>query len=74
VAANVAQAFDELYYLERAARNQVLAMSTGRPLAIVPDDIAELACAQWAEYPEVAKLHFDELRAILDEEEPEYVR
>ena len=28
----VAAAFDDLYYLERACRNQVLAMSTGRPL------------------------------------------
>jgi len=34
----VALAFDDLYYLERACRQQVLAMSTGRPLAVLPDD------------------------------------
>ena len=28
----VAQAYDDLYYLERAAMVQVLAMQTGRPL------------------------------------------
>ena len=28
----VAQAYDELYYLERAAMVQVLAMQTGKPL------------------------------------------
>ena len=33
---SVAEAFDDLYYLERAARQQVLAMSTGRPLKLMP--------------------------------------
>jgi ribulose-5-phosphate 4-epimerase/fuculose-1-phosphate aldolase len=74
VGATVAEAFDELYYLERAAELQVLALSTGRPLSIVPDEVAALACRQWAEYPEVAELHFRALREILDEEAPEYAR
>ena len=38
-AASVAMAFDDLYYLERACRQQVLAMSTGRELRIIPDDV-----------------------------------
>ena len=36
----VAQAFDELYYLEKAAALQILALSTGRPLAVIPDAVA----------------------------------
>jgi ribulose-5-phosphate 4-epimerase/fuculose-1-phosphate aldolase len=40
VAPSVAQAFDELHYLEKAARLQVLALSTGRPLALVPEPLA----------------------------------
>jgi ribulose-5-phosphate 4-epimerase/fuculose-1-phosphate aldolase len=72
VGETVAQAFDELYYLERAAQLQVLALSTGRPLSLVPDDVAALACRQWLEYPDVAEYHFDELRSILDDTEPEY--
>ena len=38
-APSVALAFDELYYLERACRQQVLAMSTGLPLKIIPDEM-----------------------------------
>ena len=68
----VAEAFDELYYLERAAQLQVLALSTGRELSIVPDRVAELACMQWKNYPEGCRLHFDALLEILDEESPEY--
>ena len=41
----VARAFDELYYLERAAELQVLALSTGRRLAVIDDETAQLACA-----------------------------
>jgi ribulose-5-phosphate 4-epimerase/fuculose-1-phosphate aldolase len=68
----VAQAFDELYYLERAAEVQVLALSTGQRLAVIDDETAELACRQWATYPDVAEQHFAALREILDEESPEY--
>ena len=70
----VAEAFDELYYLERAAQVQVYALSTGRPLALIPDDVAAITCKQWLHYPEVADLHFAEIRRILDEREPDYAR
>jgi ribulose-5-phosphate 4-epimerase/fuculose-1-phosphate aldolase len=33
---SIAVAFDDLYFLERACRQQVLAMSTGRPLKLIP--------------------------------------
>jgi len=74
VGETVAQAFDELYYLERASQLQVLALSTGRPLQLVPDEVAALACTQWREYPEFADLHLSALMEILDDEEPEYRR
>lgn len=73
VAPTVAQAFDELYYLEKAAALQVLALSTGRPLALIPDAVAALACAQWNDYPtRFSELHFHQLKLILDQEEPDY--
>ena len=68
----VADAFDKLYYLEKASQLQVLALSTGRELTIIPDDVAELAGKQWLSYPGVGELHFKELRAILNLEDPEY--
>ena len=72
VGRSVAEAFDELYYLEKASQLQVLALSTGRPVALVDDRTAALACQQWLDYPDVAKVHFDELRRILDAETPDY--
>jgi ribulose-5-phosphate 4-epimerase/fuculose-1-phosphate aldolase len=68
----VADAFDELYYLERVAQLHVYALSTGRPLSVIPDDIAALTCRQWLDYPEGAELHFRALLEILDEESPDY--
>jgi ribulose-5-phosphate 4-epimerase/fuculose-1-phosphate aldolase len=72
VGASVAAAFDELYYLERAAQVQVQALATRQPLAIIPDAVAALACEQWLEYPQFSELHFNALKEILDEEEPTY--
>lgn len=42
----VAWAFDDLYYLERACMFQVLAMSTGRPLAMVDPQVAAFTAHQ----------------------------
>src|SRR3546814_4110176 len=40
VGPNIARAFEDLYYLERACQVQVLAHSPGRPLRRVSDNIA----------------------------------
>jgi ribulose-5-phosphate 4-epimerase/fuculose-1-phosphate aldolase len=44
--AQMAHAYDDLYYLERACQHEVLAASTGRPLAPVPADVAAKVCEQ----------------------------
>lgn len=67
----VADAFDDLYYLERACEVQVLAMSTGRPLLQIPE--AKLAGLR--DFPtrrENARMFLAAVREILDEEEPAY--
>ncbi len=69
VGETVADAFDELVYFEHACRLQVLALSTGRPLAVLDHAVAAITRAQWAAYPgDAAQAHLDELMAILDEE------
>jgi ribulose-5-phosphate 4-epimerase/fuculose-1-phosphate aldolase len=72
VAESIAQAFDELYYLERACQIQWLALSTGRPPKPVESAIAAKTRDQWLDSKEHSALHFAELMRILDEEEPEY--
>jgi ribulose-5-phosphate 4-epimerase/fuculose-1-phosphate aldolase len=73
IGATVAEAFDELYYLERASAVQILALSTGRESAVIPDAIAAKTQGHWFEYPTAyANLHFNAIKEILDEEEPSY--
>jgi ribulose-5-phosphate 4-epimerase/fuculose-1-phosphate aldolase len=45
-APTVAQAFDDLYFLERVAQTQILAMSTGQPLAILPPEMIKQVAEQ----------------------------
>lgn len=45
-APTVAQAWDDLYFIERAAKTQILAMSTGRPLALLDEGMARQVSAQ----------------------------
>jgi ribulose-5-phosphate 4-epimerase/fuculose-1-phosphate aldolase len=66
----MAMAFDELYFLERAAMVQVLAMSTGQPLSIVPGQIVEKTARQIAGESQQADYHFAALKRILDREQP----
>lgn len=70
---SAAEAFDETYYLERACKLQVLALSTGQPLHVASDEVAEMTCRQWTEFPlDAAADHFEAMKDILDEEEPDY--
>jgi ribulose-5-phosphate 4-epimerase/fuculose-1-phosphate aldolase len=65
-------AFDRLYYFERAAKTVVKAYATGRQLRVLSDEIAEKTAEEIDRYPGSVEGHFNELRAILDEEEPDY--
>jgi ribulose-5-phosphate 4-epimerase/fuculose-1-phosphate aldolase len=66
----VAGAYDDLYYLERAAMVQVLAMQTGRPLHTVDETLAERTARQIAGEMQQAILHFESLKRMLDRDEP----
>jgi ribulose-5-phosphate 4-epimerase/fuculose-1-phosphate aldolase len=71
-AATVAEAFDELYYLERACQTLVLAYSTGKPLNVMPDKVAERTARDWDLYTESAHVHFEEMKRVLDRKDPTY--
>ena len=71
---DVALAFDDLYYLERACMAQVLAQSTGGKLRQVPAAIARVTAQQIRQESQQATLHFQALRRLLDRSEPEYAR
>lgn len=72
VGQTVAEAYDALYHLERAARTMVLAYSTGQELRIMDDKIAEETAAEWEVYKDAEFSHFAEMKRILDREDPSY--
>ena len=63
--ARIDHAYDDLYYLERACEAQVLAQSTGRPLAPVAADLAARVCAQTLGERLQSELFFEALRRKL---------
>jgi ribulose-5-phosphate 4-epimerase/fuculose-1-phosphate aldolase len=70
--ASVAEAFNKLYYLERACMHQVMALATGRPLKHIRQEVAEKTRQQVAEDSEMAPAHFQAMLAVLDRECPDY--
>jgi len=76
-AATPALAFERLYFLERACQAQILALSTGRPLHVVPAPVLEATAAQFAGCTRVAgeertELHFAALKRLLDRSDADY--
>ena len=69
---SVPDAFNRLYYFERAAETYIKALWTGQKLNVLSDSIAEKTARELEEYPNQAEAHFSELKAILDEIEPIY--
>jgi ribulose-5-phosphate 4-epimerase/fuculose-1-phosphate aldolase len=76
VGETVAQAYRRLYMLERVCRAQVLAMSTGRELEIIPAKIVAKVQAPMGHdrYSRVdrERMYFDAMMRVLDRELPGY--
>ncbi len=77
VGESVPRAFERLYFLERASQAQVLALSTGRPLRPIPDEVVRATVAQFESGGLVggrdrAELHFEALKRMLDRSQADY--
>ena len=69
----VAQAFDDLYYFEKACETYITALSTGKELNIASSEVAEKTAQDWENYPiNQPELHLKAIRSILDSEDPSY--
>ena len=68
----VADTFNRLYYFERAAETYIKALWTGQPLRVLSEDIAEKTAQEIEDYDDQSNRHFNDLKEILDSEEPEY--
>ena len=75
VGPSVVEAFDLMYYLERACRLQVLARSMGTRLKPVRAEVVrDTYRLILADTPKYAGAHFAALKRILDREAPDYSR
>ncbi len=68
----VAEAFEDLYFFERAAKTLMLAYSTGQPLNVLSDEIARKTAEGWEAYKGMAFEHFSFLKSELDRKDPTY--
>lgn len=73
LAETIAEAWDDLYYLERACHVQHLALSSGRKIVPVSTEIAEATARQMREEDaESARLHLESVKRRFDRSAPEY--
>jgi ribulose-5-phosphate 4-epimerase/fuculose-1-phosphate aldolase len=74
VGETVADAYDRLYYVERAAQVQIYAMWTGQRLKQLPDPVIEVTrSGRGPSYdPGPSQRHFEAIKRILDRREPDY--
>jgi ribulose-5-phosphate 4-epimerase/fuculose-1-phosphate aldolase len=73
----VAEAYDRLFYFERACQVQLYAMWAGRPLKEVPAHVVAHTLRQYANSPvyggkPACEHHFAALKRLLDKSEPDY--
>jgi len=71
-APDMATAWNDLYYLERACQLQVQAMWTGRRLRRVAPEVVALTARQFAGDGEQVRSHFAALKRVLDRDEPDF--
>ncbi|MBS0579837.1 MAG: aldolase [Proteobacteria bacterium] len=74
---SVAQAFERLYFLERACQAQVLALTGGSRLADIPEPVIRATAAQFRAESTIdghhrADLHFAALKRMLDRLDADY--
>lgn len=66
VGETIAEAFEDLYYLEKACKTMVLAYSTGQPLNVLPHELALETAESWDEFRGQSYAHFEQRKGMLD--------
>lgn len=69
---SVAEAFERLYFFEKAAKTLMLAYASGQPLNVLSDEMATKTAQGWLPYKGMAKEHFAYLKTVLDAQDASY--
>ncbi|MFM2478672.1 class II aldolase and adducin N-terminal domain-containing protein [Celerinatantimonas sp. MCCC 1A17872] len=67
---NIGVAFDDIWTLERACQILVTALSTGQPLNVLSDEVAEKTAQDWEGIPDFSRQHFEEMKEIIIRQDP----
>ncbi|GFM66947.1 hypothetical protein PSCICJ_30650 [Pseudomonas cichorii] len=73
IAPTVGEAFDDIWTLERACQILVTAWSTGQPLKILPDAVAEKTARDWEKITDFSHQHFEEMKLLMIQQDPSLV-
>lgn len=69
-AANIGEAFDDIWTLERACQILVTAWSTGQPLRVLSDEVAEKTAQAWEGIDDFSRRHFEEMKQLMIDADP----
>lgn len=67
---DIGMAFDDIWTLERACQILVTAWSTGRPLNILSDEVAEKTARDWEKLTDFSRQHFEEMKTLMIQLDP----
>ncbi len=74
VGETIPEAWNTLYYFERACETYIQALQTGQPLRLIDDKVAEETAVAMNAYSDVIDKHLAELKLILDAEGSDYAQ
>lgn len=67
---HIGEAFDDIWTLERACQILVTAWSTGQPLKVLSDDVAEKTACDWEGIADFSRQHFEEMKMLMIQADP----
>lgn len=70
---SIGVAFDDMYTIERSCEILTRAYSTGQPLKVLADDVAEKTALDWEKIEKFSQAHFDEMKLLLSQEDPSFM-
>ena len=69
-AGSIGEAFDDIWTLERACQILVTAWSTGQPLRVLSDEVAEKTARSWEGIADFSRQHFEEMKQLMIDADP----
>ncbi len=69
-APTIGEAFDDIWTLERACQILVTAWSTGQPLKVLDDEVAEKTARAWEKITDFSQRHFEEMKHLMIQQDP----